>query len=233
MAEKKRRGGGGKLARTETVQVRLDPKLRFAADLAAAKERRTLSSFIEWAVERAVQNVSVTINKEGNPVSAATVIDKVWDADTSDRFVNLAWHYPELLTHDEQRKWKFIFVTAEFWQSTPLLELDENLRSQGVILKAMRDDLPVRDYLFHLNRPLLRAAWGIIEKHISGEEEFNRDTLCSLLEQNPPTGIPVMYEQDEPTISTLKELGKAGPQVATESGKTKHARKVKGTNHGA
>ena len=47
---KKRKGGGSKLSRSEIIQVRLDPKLRFTAELAARKHRRTLSSFVEWAV---------------------------------------------------------------------------------------------------------------------------------------------------------------------------------------
>jgi len=50
----KRAGGGSKLARTEIVQVRLDPKLRFAAELASKKHRKTLSSFIEWCVSESI-----------------------------------------------------------------------------------------------------------------------------------------------------------------------------------
>jgi hypothetical protein len=37
-----KRKGGGKLSRSETVTVRLDPKLRYLAELAALKQRRTL-----------------------------------------------------------------------------------------------------------------------------------------------------------------------------------------------
>ena len=55
----KRRGGGGKLARSETVTVRLAPKLRYLAELAARKQRRTLSSFIEWAIEETLETESV------------------------------------------------------------------------------------------------------------------------------------------------------------------------------
>jgi hypothetical protein len=47
-----RKGGGGKLSRSETVTVRLDPKLRYLAELAARLHRRTLSSYIEWAIKR-------------------------------------------------------------------------------------------------------------------------------------------------------------------------------------
>ncbi|MDD5036669.1 MAG: hypothetical protein PHE55_18170 [Methylococcaceae bacterium] len=106
MTEKKRRGGGGKLARTENVQVRLDPRLRFAAELAAGKERRTLSSFIEWVVDRAVKEVTVTRDKDGKSITAAAVVDKVWDIDDDVRFVELATHFPELLTYEEQSQWK-------------------------------------------------------------------------------------------------------------------------------
>ena len=45
-----RKGGGGKLSRSETVTVRLDPKLRYLAELAARLHRRTLSSYVEWAI---------------------------------------------------------------------------------------------------------------------------------------------------------------------------------------
>jgi hypothetical protein len=37
--------------------VRLDPKLRYLAELAARKQRRTVSSFIEWTIEEALKNI--------------------------------------------------------------------------------------------------------------------------------------------------------------------------------
>ena len=73
-----KKGGGGKLSRSETVTVRLDPKLRFAAELAARKHRRTLSSFIEWAVEESVKNVYL----DGVKATAYSAIDLAWDVDT-------------------------------------------------------------------------------------------------------------------------------------------------------
>lgn len=53
---------GSKLSRSEILTVRLDPKLRFAAELAARKHRRTLSSFTEWAVEQAVKRLPLNIH---------------------------------------------------------------------------------------------------------------------------------------------------------------------------
>ena len=107
-----KKGGGGKLSRSETVTVRLDPKLRFAAELAARKHRRTLSSFIEWAVEESVQSVCL----DGLKATAYDAIDLVWDVDESDRFVRLALYYPNLLTHNEEVLWKLIRENGCLWK---------------------------------------------------------------------------------------------------------------------
>lgn len=205
MAEKKRRGGGGKLARTENVQVRLDPKLRFAAELAAGKERRTLSSFIEWAVERAVKEVSVTVNSENEKaITAYDVAEDVWDIDESDRFVNIAWQYPGLLTYGEQKRWKFIFEKTEFWQVVQLGADDSKLGSgQGVISFSGQGE-EFSAIRFELNRPLLRAAWELIDRHLAHGEVFDTEAFQALLKEYPPTAMPVAYNDHLRTISLLQ-----------------------------
>ncbi len=60
MATKKKRvakGGGGKRGRVHGLTVRLDPRLRYLADIAARKQRRTLASFIEWAIEQSLEDL--------------------------------------------------------------------------------------------------------------------------------------------------------------------------------
>lgn len=104
MAEKKS-GGGSKLARTQTVTVRFDPKLRYLAELAARKQRRTVSSFIEWAVEESLKNI---ITVEFDNLSLAEEAETLWDVDDAERFARLAISHSELLTHDEQILWKVI-----------------------------------------------------------------------------------------------------------------------------
>jgi len=77
-ADKKSKSGGGKLSRSETVTVRLDPKLRYLAELAARKQRRTVSSFIEWAIEDALKRVSISEDQN----SERTIHDEaltLWD----------------------------------------------------------------------------------------------------------------------------------------------------------
>ena len=115
MAEKKRKGGGGKLSRSEVVTVRFDPKLRWGAELAARKQRRTLSSFIEWAVEDALSRYMVNTEND-YPTSMLTASREVWDVDEADRLAKLALYYPELLNHDEQVLWKLITETGWLWK---------------------------------------------------------------------------------------------------------------------
>ncbi|MGZ8927241.1 MAG: hypothetical protein ACXW04_12900 [Methylobacter sp.] len=111
MSEKEtKKASGSKLSRSETVTVRLDPKLRYLAQLAARKQRRTLSSFIEWAIEDSLQRVELYPGSSYNdaPRTVQNETNKLWDVDEVDRFCKLAISYPELLTHEEQRLWKLI-----------------------------------------------------------------------------------------------------------------------------
>lgn len=106
-----RKGGGGKLSRSETVTVRLDPKLRYMAELAARKQRRTLSSYIEWAIEDSLKSVLLyqgTGYQGDDNVSVAEEVGRLWDVDEAERFLRLAIHYPDLLSHQEQEVWKLV-----------------------------------------------------------------------------------------------------------------------------
>ena len=124
--EDRSRGSGGKLTRSETVTVRLDPKLRYLAELAALKHRRTLSSFVEWAIEDSLQRVKLREGTGYNSDTGTTVSDdaeSLWDVDDADRFAKLALKYPELLTprrtealETHTREWPA--VAGSFWLRT-------------------------------------------------------------------------------------------------------------------
>lgn len=111
----KKRAKAQKGTRSETVSVRLDPKLRYLADLAARKQRRTLSSFIEWALEGALGRVIIQEREKGPNESVADLAEVLWDVDDADRFVKLAFGFPELLDHSEQVLWKVIKNHGAFW----------------------------------------------------------------------------------------------------------------------
>lgn len=153
-----RKGGGGKLSRTETVTVRLDSKLRYLAELAARKQRRTLSSYIEWAIEDSLKSVllhqGTGYNGDAN-VSVAEEVKRLWDVDEAERFVRLAIHYPELLTHQEQEVWKLLL------DSLLLAPAQSRLRGGPI----QWDSAVLEDQVF----PAVRRKWpDLMMSHAEG-----------------------------------------------------------------
>ena len=116
--ESKRKAGGGKLARSETVTVRLDPKLRYLAELAALKQRRTLSSFIEWSIENTLTRefIREPYHATDRGLSFSDAASQLWDVDDADRFAKLCLNYPYLLSHEEQKRWKLIRENGCLWK---------------------------------------------------------------------------------------------------------------------
>jgi hypothetical protein len=157
--ESKRKGGGGKLARSKIVTVRMDAQLEYLADLAARKQRRTLSSFIEWAVQQSFKTVELY---HGNgqdydeSVFLSDVENQLWDVDQSERFARLAIRYPDLLTHEEQERWKMLT------DSQLLLPATERRNGQRVW-----DWSKLEDVVF----PMLRRHWvALLVAHEAGTE---------------------------------------------------------------
>jgi len=136
--EKSKTKGGSKLKRSEVVSIRLDRKLKFVADMAARKQRRTISSFIEWAVEEAVKNVK--LNSEDNEtITAFDLLERVWDVDEADRFVKLALNHPELLNHEEEVLWKLIRNNPGLWEGYYLEDKRKwKLNKNNMIFERLR-----------------------------------------------------------------------------------------------
>ena len=111
------KGGGGKLNRTETVTVRLDPKLNYLCELAARAQRRTKSSFIEWSIAHALGAVPLpeVTDSNSDPVMVRDWALSLWQVDEADRVLILAIKAPALLTHEEQLIWKTARECGYFW----------------------------------------------------------------------------------------------------------------------
>ena len=108
MAEKNRKAKAG-VPRTEVFALRLDPKLKYLAEIAARKQRRSLANFVEWAIEEALKGVFLAeLDMNGFGPTVASVATQLWALDEPDRLRNLATHYPELLSYDEQLVWRVI-----------------------------------------------------------------------------------------------------------------------------
>jgi DNA-binding CsgD family transcriptional regulator len=115
-AEKK---GGAKLGRSETVTVRLDPKLNYLCELAARTQRRTKSSFIEWAIADSLGSVVLPEVPGFNGSYDVTLKERaseLWQVDEPDRLAALALIAPALLTHEEQLIWRYIRENGLIWR---------------------------------------------------------------------------------------------------------------------
>jgi len=124
-----RKGGGSKLSRSEIIQVRLDPKLRLAVELAARRQRRTVSSFVEWAVDQSVKS-EVFTSERGIDLTIQEATERIWDVDEADRFINLATTFPTFLTHDEEKLWKLICELKYCWEPERDLGEDWDIRKE-------------------------------------------------------------------------------------------------------
>ncbi|MGH8647385.1 MAG: hypothetical protein ACREX4_24160 [Gammaproteobacteria bacterium] len=115
----KQKNAAGLPNRTVVIGVRLEPKLRYLAEIAARKHRRSLNSFIEWAIEDSLNRVylheSVAFNGQHNRTVADEAAN-LWDVDDPDRFAKLAVRYPDMLTHEEQVLWKLIRENGYLWR---------------------------------------------------------------------------------------------------------------------
>jgi hypothetical protein len=190
MSEKEsKKASGGKLSRSETVTVRLDPKLRYLAELAARKQRRTLSSFIEWAIEDSLNRVEIYQGSGYNSDPSLTVhdeINKLWDVDEADRFCKLAMSYPELLTHEEQRLWKLI----KELDMAIVGEKDEQTWS------LLLDGKPIY--------PAIRALWSSLWDCINGDLEHKE--LLQIIERTiQPLSFWIAKQPDKGNYSKSLE----------------------------
>jgi hypothetical protein len=160
--------GAGK-RRSETVSVRLDPKLRYLAEIAARKQRRTVSSFIEWAIEDSLNRVALWEGPNGASRSVIDASTQLWDVDECDRFVKLGFHFPDLMTHQEQKVWKLVRENGYFWKGNT--------------------DNPDKIYTWYfvetsLKKYALREWWDILNMVARGE--LNKEGLPSRSKPQAP-----------------------------------------------
>ncbi|RZI43212.1 hypothetical protein EGT07_10235 [Herbaspirillum sp. HC18] len=168
-----RKAGGAKTSRSETVTVRLDPKTRYLAEIAARKQYKTLSSFMEWAVAKSFDSIVLhhiyhTDDHENDEevITLSDLAPKLWDVDPAERFVRLAILEPHLLTHDEQILWKNIRDSGLL---KPALL---HRRADGTFFEREKPDW---NWLEHVGFPLLRDHWETFENISTGQ--LNRSQL--------------------------------------------------------
>lgn len=173
---KRAKGGGGKLSRSEIVQTRLSPKLRFIAEIMARHQRRTLSSLIEGLIEEAAERYTVTYtwtepemcmfrDKQYQRVPVLEAVNRVWSIEDADKFAAFAIHLPDLLTPEEERIWQVICDTPYFWL---YFDMNEDI------------EYPTKELLFPLLdahgliRERLREHWPLLQVILEGKEPIEK-----------------------------------------------------------
>lgn len=119
MVKKASRGSGSRLGRTETVSIRLDPRLNYLCELAARSQRRTKSSYIEAMLDERIQTQVINKWREpsyGDPETFGDRADVLWNVKESQRLVSLGLIAPELMTFEEQHIWTLIEEHGFFWR---------------------------------------------------------------------------------------------------------------------
>lgn len=117
--------------RTKVITLRLDPIILYFVELESRRERRTVTSLVESAIEMRLRDTAFD-NGE--------VYTLLWHTEEADRVVQLALFDERLLTYDEQRIWLAVKENPMFWRDAT-------------------DDSWTLD-IGNLNRQVLRDNWG-------------------------------------------------------------------------
>jgi len=152
------RAKGNANLRTETISVRLEPRTRYLAELAARAQRRTLSSFIEFAIDNALVGIALN-DTEGKYHNLKESGSQLWDVFTPDKFVKLALRFPELLNHHEQILWKLIKENGVLWKGV-------HSKTSGEWTWVIREE--------HVSWQRIREYWELLNRIASGEVEMSK-----------------------------------------------------------
>jgi uncharacterized protein (DUF1778 family) len=152
MRKKSKPKAATRATRSVSLVVRVNPEVRYLAEIAARLQRRTVSSFAEWAIEQALYSNQVILD-QNETVGALRF--ELWDVDEADRFATLALRYPGLLTHEEQVLWKLIANEDYYWKK----------------VKTDKDGWLTWDPIENnLDWEKLREWWDVLRKVAKGEQ---------------------------------------------------------------
>ncbi len=124
MARKAKEQGGGRLTRSETVTIRLDPRLNYLCEIAARVQRRTKSSFIEAVIDEAIHNILLLPRDDPEGLTIGDQADDLWKIREHERLVGLVEIAPHLMTMREQEIWAVICEHGFFWRGKYMQDPD-------------------------------------------------------------------------------------------------------------
>lgn len=176
---KTRKGAGGKLQRSEVVQTRMSPRLRFLAEIMARHQHRSLSSLIEQLIAQAAEQYPISITMADKPalpqelfpekqyqtMPLTRVAGQLWSLEASQRFAALAFFLPDLLTHEEERLWSALKKTPFFW----LHFVVKLMTREGKLISS--ELRPIYDFR-GLVHERLKEAWPDLDAFLQGQQSL-------------------------------------------------------------
>lgn len=154
MAKNKPNQGARK---TETLTLRLDPKVRLIIELISRVRRQSITGVVEAAIEDIAFDLDVPFVDEGAVKNAAlgSVFSEIWSTDESELFINMCFRLPSLLTYEEQRLWETIKVSVAFREKpTSTVLTDWEVDGVG-----------------RLDKSMIRMFWGDLAEHVVDNRE--------------------------------------------------------------
>lgn len=144
--------------KTETLTLRLDPKVKLMIELIARVRRQSITGVVEAAIEEIAFDIDVPFiaNEEPGPQTVTTAVSEIWSTDESEKFVNLCFHLPSLITYEEQRIWETIKASRCFFEdATTQITTYWDVEGMG-----------------RIDRQNLRLWWSDLLEHV----EANKDS---------------------------------------------------------
>lgn len=154
MAKNKPNQGSRK---TETLTLRLDPKVKFMIELIARIRRQSITAVVEAAIEETAFDLDAPFFSDGKAetLSLSLAVTEVWSTDESERFINQCYHMPSLLTYEEQRVWETILAS-------PFLLAGES---------TVMDTFWEIEGFGRLDRFKIRRFWSNLLEHVEANKE--------------------------------------------------------------
>ncbi|WP_312936823.1 hypothetical protein [Stutzerimonas nitrititolerans] len=126
----------GKQNKLAPVSFRLDPKVKFAAEIMARHQRRSLASTVEWALLRSMEGSVQVGTGDGASITLNELVNTTWNEDDFIRSVNVAFIVPHLATHEEACIRTVIMASAPlfFGKKKPLRHDLERVNFDALLL---------------------------------------------------------------------------------------------------
>ncbi|MGD9153786.1 MAG: hypothetical protein PVG30_09110 [Gammaproteobacteria bacterium] len=223
-------GRGGKLNRSEIVHLRLNPRTRFALELMARNENRTVSSFLEILVNEAMAVKKINMFKlleeiqqeqggvtpkdvhgytdmNTKNVNLTEALKELWHVKDYHRFILLCFFAPHLLTYEEELIWEFIKKANYYWPHYYVKAVDMDGVQLGKTLTRVFDSSSV--------------IWDRIERHWELLKNLRFQEIIDSLEKNKESImqgkiIPVPEGESDELILYRTPEGFIGVEKQTE-----------------